>query len=106
MTTNRPNIPKGMTNAFNRIQMAKLRSCSDHAARQGFRAAPSCDPSIILSIPSKPAEYWRLRDPAESTTFIAETNLCADSTLLALREVRRLLEKLNRVGQTKIDNSV
>ena len=109
MTTNRHNIPKGRANAIIRIQLARLWSCSDRAARYtlaNFHTESSDDSCDILYILSEPAEHQRLHNPAEITTFIVKSDARAYNTLRTLREARRQFEPTNRVGQTKIDNSV
>ena len=109
MTTNRHNIPKGRANAIIRIQLARLWSCSDRAARYtlaNFHTESSDDSCDILSIPSEPAEHQRLHNPAEIMTFLAKTDVRAYNTLHALREAWRGFGPPNYGGQNRIDNSV
>lgn len=109
MTVNRHDIPEGMTNAFNRIQMTKLWNCSDHMERHAFadfHTESSDDPCDILSVTSEFAEHWQLNSPAEIMTFLAKTDVRADNTLHALREAWRGFGPPNYGGQNRIDNSV
>ena len=102
----RLDIPEGRANAISRAQLARLWHCSDRAARHtiaDFRAESSSDPCVILSTSSEPAGYWRSRDPVEIAEFIRETEARARNTFLALREARRLLNELQRNGQTMLD---